>query len=190
MVFMKRLFPLLMFACFACAWLSVASAQQAQEVSEEDEITIRLKGVDGKTYDISQMRGSVVLVSFGATWCQPCAKELRALEELKDEYRDKPVKFLWIDIQGENEISDGKLRDFAKSLGLTFPVLRDPTKFTFGQFTERVRIPLVVFFDKAGNFVAPKHVGMSTPEEYKTRMRSRLDQLLALQPDAGSVSEK
>jgi thiol-disulfide isomerase/thioredoxin len=56
-------------------------------MAEEAPPLIALKGVDGKTYDLAQMRGNVVLVSFGATWCAPCVEELRALEELKNEYK-------------------------------------------------------------------------------------------------------
>src|SRR5687768_7189637 len=59
----------------------------------------RLKGLDGKFYDTSEMKGDVLVVSFGATWCVPCTWELVAIEELKEEYAGKPVKFLWVSIE-------------------------------------------------------------------------------------------
>lgn len=156
-----------------------------------DNISIKLKGVDGKIYDVATMRGEVVLVSFGATWCKPCAWELEALEELKREYQGRGVKFLWVSIENDDQTSNELLRDFAKSLKMSIPVLRDPEKLAFAQFSERVRLPMVVFFDREGNFAAPKHTGMTPqPEDYKKLMRNRLDALLGAHPGAGETPVK
>ena len=182
-------FLLLTVLLFSGSFLSPTARAQQMQQQQVDEISINLKGADGKMYDIAQMRGSVVVVSFGATWCQPCAEELRVLEQLRKEYEGKPVKFLWVSIEREDEVSDGALRGYAKKLKLTFPVLRDPTKFTFAQFSDVVRIPLVTIFDKAGRLVV-KQRGMSTPEEYKTMIRSRVDKFLAIAARAGAVKTK
>ncbi|HEY0079046.1 MAG TPA: TlpA disulfide reductase family protein [Pyrinomonadaceae bacterium] len=159
-----------------------ASAQEASQgagAAEAKAFGLRLKGLDGKMYDIAQMRGEVVLVSFGATWCAPCAWELFALEELKEEYKGKPVRFLWVSIEDEKQTSNALLRHFTKTYKVSFPVLRDPSKEVFAQFTSITRIPLVVFFDKEGRFVAPVHRGMSNETiVYKQHMRRRLDALL------------
>lgn len=168
----------------ALALLLAAGAQspaRAQGVAtNSDDYTINLPGADGKNYDLSKMQGQVILVSFGATWCQPCKDELRALEQLKEEYRDKPVKFFWVSIEPTEQASDGVLKSFARSVKFTFPILRDASRWTYAQFSTRQRIPLVVFFDKQGRFVAPAHAGMpSTIEKYKQIMRGVLDRLLA-----------
>jgi thiol-disulfide isomerase/thioredoxin len=166
--------------------LAVASASRAET---KEQVGIKLKGVDGKTYDVASMRGEVVLVSFGATWCKPCAWELEALEELKLEYAGRGVRFLWVSIESDEQISNELLRDYAKSLKMTIPVLRDPEKTAFAQFSERVRLPMVVFFDREGNFVAPKHTGMtSQTEDYKKIIRARLDTLLVAQQGGAAPS--
>lgn len=142
------------------------------------EPAIRLHGIDGQTYDIAQMRGNVVLISFGATWCTPCSAELNALEELKREYKDKPIKLFWVSIERQDDVSDKDLQKYARARKLTFPVLRDPTQMTFAQFSRRVRLPLIVFYDKEGRLDLPLHFGMASPEVYKNRMRERLNKLL------------
>jgi thiol-disulfide isomerase/thioredoxin len=139
---------------------------------------IQLKGADGKDYDIASMRGQVVLVSFGATWCLPCKEELQALEQLKKEYKDRPVKFLWISIESESEVTDSGLRSYAKQLKLSFPVLRDPDKRTFARFSQRLRLPTILFFDREGKLSLPNHVGMAAVPVYLAKMRERLDKLL------------
>src|SRR3954468_10962688 len=105
---------------FACT-LVLVRAQSAG--SQSVDAPLRLRGTDGKTYDLAGMHGQVVLVSFGATWCEPCKEELKALEQLKKEYKDKPVTFLWVDIESEEEVSNSSLKDYAKKLKLSFPVL-------------------------------------------------------------------
>ncbi len=140
---------------------------------------IKLKGLDGKVYDTTAMKGEVLVVSFGATWCTPCTWELVAIEELKEEYAGKPVRFLWVSIEAEKQTSDNILRHYAKERKLTIPVLRDPEALAFSQFSSSTRIPVVVFFDRDGKHVAPVHRGMSSEiSEYKKMVRTRVDALL------------
>lgn len=159
-------------------FVSPLDVRAQQSAPAPAEISFKLKGIDGKTYNLAEMRGSVLLVSFGASWCQPCFAELRALEELKEEFKHQPVKFLWVSLEGEDEISDGKLRSFAKSVDISFPVLRDPSSSTYAQFSTRRRIPLVIFINQKGELVMPQHSGMAEPELYKRTMRERLNKLL------------
>jgi cytochrome c biogenesis protein CcmG/thiol:disulfide interchange protein DsbE len=146
--------------------------------SEKLPVYVKLRGIDGKMYDVADMKGQVVLVSFGATWCDPCNEEVEALEELKAEYRDKPVRFIWVSVERKNQVSDSGLRAFSKFHKMSYTVLRDPTQLTYAQFSMRVRLPLVVFFDRNGKFAGPKHFGMSDPEDYKRLIRSQIDHLL------------
>lgn len=176
---MKRIFLLLIIAAtLALCPYAQRSAVRAQN-EQTNDYTIKLPGADGKTYDLSNMRGQIILVSFGATWCQPCKDELRALEDLKNEYKSKPVKFFWVSIEPEDQVSNGALKAYARDVKFTFPILRDSSRWTLSQFSTRARIPVVVFFDKQGRFVAPAHVGMTTPDKYKSMVRGLLDRLLA-----------
>lgn len=159
--------------------------------SLEKDHAFRLKGLDGKIYDSAEMRGEVVVVSFGATWCAPCAWELVAIEELKQEYRGRPVRFLWVSIEDEARTSKALLKYFAKSQKLTIPVLRDEGGQVFTQFSTSTRIPLVVFFDKQGRFAAPVHRGMSQDvTQYKQLIRARVDALIKAEAKAGDAAAK
>lgn len=162
------------------AALPVYAQGAAEAPKSVPEVTFNLKSLDGKTYDLERMRGKVILVSFGATWCVPCAWELAAIEELKDEFKNRPVEFLWVSVETKQEASNALLKHYAKTQRLTIPVLRDFDRTTFAQFSDRVRIPLVVFFNQEGKFVAPAHRGMaSEPIQYKNLMRARLKAILS-----------
>jgi len=144
-----------------------------------DTPIVKLQDLDGRFYDIADLRGNVLLLSFGATWCQFCTKELGALEELKAEYRDKPVKFFWISVDNPGHASDKKLKAYLKENNLTISVLRDPTQTTYLQFAKRTKLPMMAFFGKSGRFEEPTQVGMSSSSDnYKERVRARLDALL------------
>lgn len=176
---MKRLLAsFLLTACMFGALIFPARATIQTSDTSASEVYIKLRGIDGKMYDVAEMKGQVVLVSFGATWCTPCTVELHALEELKNEYRDKPVRFLWVSLDQREHMSDRDLRDFAKDKKISFTVLRDATQLTYAQFSTKIRLPFVVFFDKEGRLAAPRQVGMAQPEEYKKIIRTNLDKLL------------
>jgi len=144
--------------------------------------SFKLQGLDGKVYDLSELRGSVVLVSFGATWCVPCSSELHLLEELSSEYRNQPVKFFWVSIERPEEITNAALRRYAKERKISFPVLRDTGQMVFLQFTPRVRLPMIVLLRKDGKVETPVQFGMRAPADadtYKAEMRVRLNRLLS-----------
>ena len=164
------------------ALLIVASAviAGAQVSSAPESPSLKFQGLDGKIYDLTQERGSVVLVSFGATWCAPCTAELRALNEVLAEYHGKPVKFFWVSIERPEEVTNSGLKRYARERKLAFPVLRDDARMVFLQFTDRVRLPMLVLIGKDGKVDAPIKVGMqSQVDVYKTEVRARLNKLLA-----------
>ncbi len=176
----KAILSFLVVATCAGLLLFNPSVLRGQNTSDSKQPFIRLQGIDRKFYDVAEMRGSVVLVSFGATWCAPCSGELFALEDLKREYQGKPVKFLWVTVENEGQISDSGLKRYAAEHKLSFPVLRDPTKTVYLQFSPRLRLPMIVLFDKEGRVDGPARFGMSADvNSYKTQMRARLDSLLS-----------
>jgi thiol-disulfide isomerase/thioredoxin len=171
----KVAFVLALSAC-----VPAASAQRKPEPEPPKEAAFKLKGLDGKTYESEAMRGEVLVVSFGATWCVPCTWELVAIEELKVEYAGKPVRFLWVSIEAKQRTSDNLLRHYAKERRLSVPVLRDPDASLFSLFSTSTRIPLVVFYDREGRPAGPPHRGMSQDiTVYKQMVRDRVNALLA-----------
>jgi peroxiredoxin len=147
--------------------------------------TFKLQDLDGRLNDLSELRGNVVLVSFGATWCTPCVTELRALGEILTEYRDKPVKFFWVSIEEPERTTDSELKRYAKRQNLGFPVLRDSSQAVFLQFSPRIRLPMIVMLGKDGKVDAPVQFGVRSPiETYKAEIRARLEKLLSAQTEA------
>lgn len=158
-----------------------AQAQQKDSTAPANEGGgFRLKGLDGKFYDTSEMRGDVLVVSFGATWCVPCTWELVAIEELKVEYAGRPVRFIWVNIEDPKRTTNNILKYYVKDRKLTIPVLRDPGGAVLSRYENTgTRIPVMVMFDREGRVSEPVHRGM--PQDivlYKQLVRDRVNALL------------
>ena len=61
------------------------------------------KDRDGKTIDLAQLRGKVVVVTFWASWCGPCRKELPGLDALQKHAGDKILKVIAVNVKDSTE---------------------------------------------------------------------------------------
>ena len=80
-----------------------------------------LKDLNGKTHDLKQYRGKVVLINFWATWCPPCRAEMPSMQRLKNKRAGKPFVILAVDM-GETE---AEVKAFLPQVKTDFPVLMD-----------------------------------------------------------------
>src|SRR5260221_9636170 len=56
-----------------------------------------LQTFDGKTVNLADLRGQVVLVNFWASWCIPCSQEAPDLENTWRQYQERGVVFVGVD---------------------------------------------------------------------------------------------
>ena len=82
---------------------------------------------------LSDHEGEVVLVNIWATWCLPCLIEMPSMERLYQEIGEDGFEIMAVSIDAELGRFDlagrpgGDIQAFADSLGLTFPMLHDPS---------------------------------------------------------------
>lgn len=115
MLMQRRLSFLWLAAALGLA-LAVAPRPAAAKVRKGDRAAelVQVKTDSGKPVRLSKMRDRVVVITFGASWCAPCRKELPAYEKLARKYRNKKVTFIAVNI--DNEHAKGK--KFMKEAGL------------------------------------------------------------------------
>jgi peroxiredoxin len=107
-----------------------------------------LSTIEGQTLDSTSLRGKVVLVNFWATWCSPCKEEMPAMQRLQDSFSDKDFALIAITTDQQRESING----FAKSLGLSFPLLLDQSQDVSTAFGVR-GLPTTVIIDRQGHLV-------------------------------------
>ncbi|MCJ8275820.1 MAG: TlpA family protein disulfide reductase [Bdellovibrionales bacterium] len=106
---------------------------------------LKLKSIEGEEIAFSSLRGKVVILSFWATWCEPCVDEFPSFIKLLDQFPDK-IKLLAIsqdndekDVRKFIEAFKGYRQnlvvamDEGKALGKAFGVDRLPEGFVFDQ---------------------------------------------------------
>jgi peroxiredoxin len=81
-----------------------------------------LEDLQGSTLDLSDLRGNYVVIHIATTWCPFCNAEAPYLEELSQQYTDKNVKVLIIDVKEPRDLVQSKLQD---RFNFSFPVLLD-----------------------------------------------------------------
>jgi cytochrome oxidase Cu insertion factor (SCO1/SenC/PrrC family) len=166
----------------AFALLKAQTQTNEKEESFVNVFTLKLKDLNDKAFSLKSFEGNVLLISFGATWCAQCVPELKALEEMKAEYKDKPVKFVWISVD-ETYTTNTEIREFVKRTNFSFQVLRDYQSVNYLKYSNRFRLPTILFANGDGTVVSPIQFGMfPTAEEYKKYTRRRLNQML--QPES------
>ena len=104
-----------------CTLLLVAAAVRAQLPS------VQLKDLEGKTVDTSKLSndGKPFVISFFATWCKPCNRELKAISEQYADWQDETgMKVIAVSIDQAQYIN--KVKPLVDGEGWEYEVLLDP----------------------------------------------------------------
>lgn len=135
------------------AVLFCAASAQAQLPS------VNLKNLQGKTVKSSTITnngGKPVIISFFATWCKPCMRELKAINEVYGDWQDETgVKMYIISIDEAQNAS--KVKPLVDANGWEYEVLLDSNSELFKGLGLQ-SVPHVLVLDGKGK-VAYSHSG-------------------------------
>ena len=163
--------------CFVSLVLLAATALAAPQVSK----TVAPRDpemIDVQAYQkmIEQYRGKPLLVTFWATWCEPCRDEYPMLNELAKQYAPQGLKVVGVSMD-----DDGDLILMRRFLARYKPVFPNYRKKAGGEelFRQRVlpgwngTLPVSVFYGRDGRQVG--HViGEGTRDTYDAAIRTLL----------------
>lgn len=131
-----------------------------------------LSSRDGKTINLAQFKGQVVMINFWATWCGPCRQEMPLLEDIYKKYKPMGFTMLAVNVEPDSKAAEAWLGKLAKPV--TFPVAFD-TDSKVSKLYKVAGMPSTVFVDRKGN-VRVMHKGYKPGDEnfYLTQIRSML----------------
>jgi thiol-disulfide isomerase/thioredoxin len=132
----------------AVAGFLVGPAFLGREPAADALLGVRLPDLTGRLRQLSEWRGRVLVCNFWATWCAPCREEMPLLVATRAKYAANGVEVVGIAVDNA-----GKVAQFAKSLGITYPIL-----LSEADGLEQMRrlgnssggLPYTVFLDREG----------------------------------------
>ena len=104
---------------------------------------------DGQKVSLASLSGRVVLLNFWAAWCLECRSEMPAFERLHREFSLQGLALVGINARE----GPSTIRQYAKELGLTFPLVMDP-KGTINAAYGVIGLPTTFLLARDGRSVA------------------------------------
>ena len=129
-----------------------------------------LKNLKGKRVHINTFKGKVVVISFWATWCVPCKRELDDLAKLYEQHNKSGLEVVAIATDGPETFA--AIRGVVKRHRWPFHVLPDPSGEVTSVLNPRGTVPYSMFVDRAGSLVYD-HEGYSQGDAEKVASHIR-----------------
>ena len=114
---------------------------------------VELKDTDGHVINTAHLcvKGKPIIISFFATWCKPCMRELKAINEVYEDWQDETgVKMYIISIDQGQDIK--KVKPLVDGNDWDFHVLLDPNG-EFKRAMNVVNVPHTFVLDPKGQIV-------------------------------------
>tara|TARA_B100000161_G_scaffold14552_1_gene8875 strand:+ start:1057 stop:1548 length:492 start_codon:yes stop_codon:yes gene_type:complete len=149
---------LLIFTAFLS--ISLISFSQNRTLPKVD-----LKTLDNNTYNTSNFDndGKPIIISFWATWCKPCIKELNNIAEVYEDWQDETgVKLIAISIDDSRNMS--KVKPKVNALLWDYEVYCDPN----GDFKRAMGVGAVphTFLLDENKEIVYQHTSYKDGDEY------------------------
>jgi thiol-disulfide isomerase/thioredoxin len=116
----------------------------------------------GPDVDLSTLQGPMI-VNLWQSFCAPCLKEMPALQEFHEKYGDQ-VPVLGID---STDVQPQAALEFAKKVGVTYPLLADPGGDLSGQkpFPRITGYPYIAIIDADGDIAYQQFGGVDSYDD-------------------------
>ncbi|HTS20564.1 MAG TPA: TlpA disulfide reductase family protein [Casimicrobiaceae bacterium] len=122
-----------------------------------------LKTLDGRDIATSDLKGKVVILTFWATWCEPCREELPMLSEYAQRHANQGLQVLAFSLDGPEAIP--KVRSVAASLHFPVGLLGSAWAGGYGRMW---RLPVSFVIDRDGRLA---HDGWDDEDPVLTEAR-------------------
>ena len=156
-------FTLLILSSIAYLWLAPSGAQKAP--------SINLQLIDGKKINLSSLQGKPILITFWATSCPGCIKEMPHLIDLYDELHAKGLEIIGIAMPQDRP---DYIMEMVKRKKVPYLIAFDLKGEAVRKFGNVSLTPTTFLIDKDGKIVKKK-IGVIKIDVWKKRILSILN---------------
>lgn len=158
---------LLMITFFALTFTCGALAQEHQKGLLKKKVPeVQLKDLDGNTINTGELEndGKPIIISFWATWCTPCKKELNTIHDLYIDWQaETGVRLVAVSV--DDERTKNRVVPYVDSKAWEYEILYDPN----GELKRAMgvnNVPHTFLIDGEGNIVY-SHNNYAPGDEYE-----------------------
>lgn len=155
---MKKILLSLVVALFTCA---ASFAQQGADLP-----TTTITDMKGKKVAFNTVvePGKVTVISFWATWCIPCMKEIKNIRTHLPEWRAETPEFDYVTVSVDDSRATAQVKSYAKSQGWDFASYLDPNS-DLKRSLNFENVPFTIIVGKDGK-IAYMHSGYEEGGEF------------------------
>lgn len=121
-----------------------------------------LVDTEGQVFSLSGNKGSVVVIDFMATWCEPCKQQIAELKTIYNDYAPRGLKIISVDVDSTDTVAH--LQQYKLDRGATWQFALDKAGVGIMSDYSATSIPTIVIINKAGELVHRK-VGLERASE-------------------------
>ncbi len=114
---------------------------------------VSLKDLYGKTVNTGELleEGKPMIISFWATWCSPCKRELNNYAEYYEDWQDEyGVELIAVSI--DDQRTANRVAPYINSVEWPYSVLLDPNR-SFARAMQVNNVPHTFIFDGSGKLI-------------------------------------
>lgn len=173
-VFMKKYIAVILALVLLISAAPQAFAASAYQIGGQ-MLDFSIKTHDGKTFNLFETlkEKELVIINIWASWCGPCRSEFPHMEEVYREYSDR-IEIIAASCEPSD--TEKAIGEFARELGLTFPMGRDTANLAY--LFQASSIPTTAVVSKSGRIEYIMSGAMQSADDF----RNLLDAFLMKRP--------
>jgi|SRR5450830_31418 len=107
--------------------------------------SFKIKTIDGQLITPSSTKGRVLIINLWATWCEPCRKEMPAIDAFYRQYHEQGVDVVAVSLDDRSDLD--KVKAVMQSFSFPASMEKDADIDGFGRIW---RVPVTFVIDRAG----------------------------------------
>jgi peroxiredoxin len=163
----RRILLVAMIGLIGFAFYRMMGQGAAPEVGDSAP-SFALTTLAGEKSRLADLQGKAVVLNFWATWCEPCRREMPAMQTMYEKYKEQGLEIVAVNM-AETEIA---VSAFAQQYGFTFPIWMDKEQEAV-QLYGIGPIPTTFFIDATG-MIRQKATGSLELSQLEQYIRSIL----------------